>query len=524
MDYVLISLALKTTLAIVLVSKILQVLRIVVWRPYALTKSFKKQGVKGPPYSLLRGSLNEIKKLKKAAEEIILDTHSDDILKRVLPHYYVWSLEYGETFLYWNGTDPHLCISDPEVAKQILSSKFGFFYKPRVSPSVQALTGKGLALVNGLDWVRHRRIVNPAFSSDKLKVMVKRMVACSVSMLEEWKHQAELADDNCIKIEINGEFQKLTADIIARTAFGSSYIHGKEAFKAQGELQRWSAASHVNLFIPGSQYLPTPSNLQIWKLDKKVKGPLRRIIESRLKSKITSDADCPYGDDLLGVMMAATEPTESNGNLTLQIYEILEECKTFFFAGHETTSNLLSWTMLLLSIHPEWQVKLREEVLEECGMEIPDADKLAKLKLVNMVLLEVLRLYCPVIMLVREASEDMKLGNLMIPKHTLLTIPIVMIHRRKEYWGEDANEFNPLRFRNGISKAAKHPNALLGFSIGPRACIGQNFAMLESKAVLALILQRFSFSLSPDYQHAPIDNITLQPEHGLPIILKLLNM
>ncbi|XVE73556.1 hypothetical protein DITRI_Ditri11bG0128100 [Diplodiscus trichospermus] len=245
--------------------------------------------------------------------------------------------------------------------------------------------------------------------------------------IQEWKHQAELAEDNCTKIEICREFQKLTADIIAHTAFGSSYIQGKEAFKAPRELQRWCAASDANIFNPGSQYLPTPSNLQIWKLDRKLKGSLRRIIESRLKSKITAGstgADFPYGDDLLGVMMAAIEPTKSNGNLKLQMHEILEECKTFFFSGHEATSSLLTWAVLMLSIHPEWQAKLREEVLEECGMGIPDADMLARLKLVNMVLLEVLRLYCPAIILIREAFEEMKLGNLMIPKHTNLTIPI----------------------------------------------------------------------------------------------------
>lgn len=141
-----------------------------------------------------------------------------------------------------------------------------------------------------------------------------------------------------------------------------------------------------------------------------------------------------------------------------------------------------------------------------------------------MVLLEALRLYCPVMALYRVASKDMKLGNLLIPKETCLVMPIAMIHRSKEYWGEDANEFNPLRFINGVAKAAKHPNALLAFSVGPRNCIGQNFAMLEAKTVMALILQRFSWSLSPDYEHAPVNNLTMQPQHGLPIILKPLQM
>ncbi|OVA16606.1 Cytochrome P450 [Macleaya cordata] len=139
---------------------------------------------------------------------------------------------------------------------------------------------------------------------------------------------------------------------------------------------------------------------------------------------------------------------------------------------------------------------------------------------VNMVLLEALRLYCPVIVLLRKASEDMKLGELIIPKDTSVSIPLAMIHRSKKYWGEDANEFNPTRFADGVSKAAKHPNALLAFSVGPRACIGQNFAMMEAKLVIAMILQRFSFSLSPKYTHAPIDNLTLQPQFGLPAVLR----
>ena len=108
----------------------------------------------------------------------------------------------------------------------------------------------------------------------------------------------------------------------------------------------------------------------------------------------------------------------------------------------------------------------------------------------------------------------------MLPKGIAVTIPLAIIHRDKEIWGDDANEFNPLRFKNGVTKAAKHPNAMLGFSTGPRACIGQDFAMLEAKTVIAMILQRFSLSLSPEYKHKPANMLTLQPQDGLPIVLK----
>ncbi|KAL5068942.1 hypothetical protein RYX36_019829 [Vicia faba] len=504
---------------IMTMTKIWRVCVILFWRPYALTKHFRKQGVTGPPtYSCVHGSLHDIKTMMKDARKMIMDKHSHDITQRVLPHYHIWSSLYGERFLYWYGTQPRICITDVELAKEILSNKFGFYEKPKVRPSIITLIGDGLVLLSGVDWVKRRRILNPAFSMDKLKVMISRMAACTISMLDEWNRQLAIESKNkSLTIEMTEQFRELTSDIIAHTSFGSSFAHGREAFNAQTQLQHLIVASSSDVFIPGTQYFPTKSNLEIWKLGRKMKKSLQRIIESRLNSQSDSSS---YGDDLLGIMM----DTKNDGPNKLNMNEIMEECKTFFFAGHETTSNLLVWTIFLLSLHKDWQEKLRQEVMEICGMEIPDSDMLSKLKMVNMVLLETLRLYCPVIELERMSLKDMKLGDLMIPRGTCLMIPVTMIHRSKEYWGEDSNEFNPMRFINGVSKAAKHPNALLAFSVGPRNCIGQNFSMMEAKTVMALILQRFSWSLSPDYQHAPVNNLSLQPQHGLPIIIKLVQL
>ncbi|CAL9047255.1 unnamed protein product [Musa banksii] len=200
--------------------------------------------------------------------------------------------------------------------------------------------------------------------------------------------------------------------------------------------------------------------------------------------------------------------------------DIVDECKTFFFAGQDTTAQFVTWTMFLLSTNQNWQEKLREEVQRECGMQTPDADMLSKLKLVTMVLLETLRLYGPIDVLRRKAGKDMTLGKINIPKDTEIVMPITLTHRNKEIWGPEADEFNPLRFEHGVTKAATHPTALLAFAVGPRACIGQNFAMLEAKTVITMILQRFSFSLSSEYKHAPRRSITVQPQYGLPIVLK----
>ncbi|GJM84559.1 hypothetical protein PR202_ga00242 [Eleusine coracana subsp. coracana] len=305
------------------------------------------------------------------------------------------------------------------------------------------------------------------------------------------------------------------------------YVEGKKVFLAQRELQFLAFSTVFDVQVPGFRYLPTEKNLKTWKLDRKVRAMLMDIIKTRLATKNTTNGS-RYGNDLLGMMLEASSAPEEQGKTPalMSLDEIIDECKTFFFAGHDTTSHLLTWTSFLLSTHPEWQERLREEVRCEGGDDddtvARTGDALNKLKLVNMFLLETLRLYAPVSLINRKTSADLEVGGVKVPEGTILTIPIATIHRDKEVWGEDAGEFRPERFENGVARAAKHPNALLSFSSGPRSCIGQSFAMVEAKAVVAMMLQRFSMELSPKYVHAPMDVLTLRPRHGLPVILKTL--
>ncbi|KAJ1394343.1 Cytochrome P450 [Sesbania bispinosa] len=187
--------------------------------------------------------------------------------------------------------------------------------------------------------------------------------------------------------------------------------------------------------------------------------------------------------DLLSLLLQYKE--ESNDSLTID--DVIEECKLLYSAGQETTTNLLTWTMIVLSMHPNWQDKARAEVLEICGKRTPDLEVINRLKVVSMVLHEVVRLYPPVSYIQR-------------------------------YW-DNPEEFNPKRFSEGVSKASHDQVAFYPFSWGPRICVGQNLAIIEAKMALAMILQHFSFQLSPSYAHAPSNNVTLKPQHGAPIII-----
>ncbi|TKW36071.1 hypothetical protein SEVIR_2G416100v4 [Setaria viridis] len=486
-----------------------------VWRPRAVARRLRAQGVRGPGYRFFNGNFGEMRRLQAGIAGATLGVGDHDFIPIVHPHHRNWISLYGRTFLYWSGATPNVFLGDVNVVRHVLFDRTGLYPKNLMNPHLCRLLGKGLVLTDGDDWKRHRKVVHPAFSMDKLKMMTETMSTCARSMMSEW--EAQLAKAGGVEIELSRQFEELTADVISNTAFGSSYKEGRQVFLAQRELQILAFSTVFSVQIPVLRYLPTEKNRRTWKLDKQVRGMLMDIIKSRLATKDTAG----YGNDLLGLMLEACAP-EHGETPALSMDEIIDECKTFFFAGHDTTSHLLTWASFLLSTHQEWQDKLREEVRRECGDEEPNGETLNKLKLVNMFLLETLRLYAPVSIIQRKASSDLDIGGIRVPEGAILTISIATIHRDKEVWGEDADEFRPERFENGVTRAAKHPNALLSFSSGPRSCIGQNFAMIEAKAVVAMILQRFSLELSPKYVHAPMDVITLRPRHGLPMLLKRL--
>ncbi|CAL4914586.1 unnamed protein product [Urochloa decumbens] len=456
-------------------------------RPRAVAAAFRAQGVRGPAYRFLSGSNGDVMRMRAEADGAALDVHDHDYLRRATPHLLAWKDKYGAPFLFWFGSQPRICLFDYESVRQILWNKSGHFVKTDAHPTILAMLGKGLVLVEGTDWVRHRRVVNPAFAMDKLKLMTATMVSCADRLIKDCEQLASNNKSGEVEVEFSKHFQELTAEVISRTAFGNSYKEGKEVFHTQKQLLALALATLLNLQLPGFKYLPTKSNRLKWTLENKVKMTLMEIIQPRLASKGSG-----FGDDLLGLMLEAcfmTEQGERRDELTLTMDEIIDECKTFFFAGHETTSHLLTWTMFLLSVNPEWQERLREEVLRECGKANPTADMLSKLKEMTMVLLETLRLYGPVMTMIRKPISDIRLGSLSIPKGTGIVIPIPILHRDKEVWGANANEFDPPTICKRDHKCSKDPTSSFRISIGPRSCIGQNFAMLEAKSVMAMILQ-----------------------------------
>ncbi|KAJ8616695.1 hypothetical protein MRB53_036067 [Persea americana] len=482
-----------------------------------LERQLREQGFKGPPYRLWYGNLKENYRLIGEACSKPMMNLNHQILQRIDPLLIKIIKEYGKMPLTWVGTRPRIFILDGELIREILSNKSGQLEQVKINPIVRFLI-TGLVTHEGEKWVTHRRIISPAFHLEKLKRLLPAFSTSCSEMINRWEKL--IGPNESLELDMWPQFQNMTGDVISRTAFGSSYKEGTRIFQLQTEQTQLLFDDAHKVEIPGYRFIPTKKAMRRKEIDKEVRGLLRGMIEQRAKEMKTGVAT---KNDILGLLMESnSKDSQAKGNSEsgrMTIEDVIDECKLFYFAGQETTAVLLTWTMVLLSMYPTWQARAREEVFQVFGKDKPESDGLNQLKIVSMILYEVLRLYPPVTFLTRSACKTITIGGLTIPAGVQVSLPTVFIHHDPELWGEDADDFNPERFSDGVMKASKNQFAFFPFGWGPRICVGQNFAILEAKIALSTILQHFSFELSPSYTHAPMAVITLQPQHGAQIIL-----
>ncbi|KAJ7981926.1 Cytochrome P450 [Quillaja saponaria] len=485
-------------------------------KPKKLERQLRKQGFRGNSYKFWHGDNKQTRQMTMEARAKPMDPSSDDIGQRVYPFLLQTIKNYGKNSFTWAGTIPMVIIMDPEQIKEIFNNNYDF-HKPDVNPLAKLLIN-GLSHYDGKKWAKHRKIINPAFNLEKLKLMLPIFYQSTNDMISKW--ETLISPDGSGELDVLPYLQNLSSDIISRTSFGSSYEEGKRIFKLLKVQTGLALKAVQSVYIPGMRFLPTSLKKKMKEINKDIRTSLTSIINRREKAMKAGEANT---NDLLGILLESNheelQEHGNNKNVGMSIDEVIEECKLFYFAGQETTSVLLVWTMVLLGRYPNWQSQAREEVFQVFGNQKPDVDGLGRLKIVTMILNEVLRLYPPTSILVRSIYKETKLGNLTLPAGVEITMPIVLIHHDNELWGNDAQEFKPERFSEGVSKATKNQLSFLPFGWGPRICIGQNFAILEVKMALSMILQSFSFELSPAYTHAPFSFITLQPQRGAHIIL-----
>jgi cytochrome P450 len=254
-------------------------------------------------------------------------------------------------------------------------------------------------------------------------------------------------------------------------------------------------------------FFPTPNNVRLRRAVKNFNSIVEEFIRQRRSGTKNSN-------DLLSTLLHVRDDDGSS----MTDRQLRDEAVTLFLAGHETTANALAWSWYLLSLHPSVEARLAHEIETELGDKAVTVEDLAKLKYTENVVAEVLRLYPPAYFLNREAINEFRLGNYLIPAGTIFLLSQWVTHRDPRLF-YNPEEFIPDRWANGLAKSLPKC-AYFPFGAGPRTCIGSSFALMESVLVLATIAQRFCFTADATRHIEPWPSITLRPSRGIKVTLK----
>ncbi|KOM52747.1 hypothetical protein LR48_Vigan09g140600 [Vigna angularis] len=483
-------------------------------KPNRLRSKLMKQGISGPPPTILLGNILELQKARSATSKSSSSSSkvpsSHNCAALLLPLFDKWRNEYGQVFMFSLGAIQIVCVNQPDIVREVTVCTSLDLAKPAYQlKHIGPLVGQGILTSNGTKWVHQRKIIAPELYMGKVKGMMNIISESAVSVVNLWSNRVE-AEGGVADIKIDECMRNFSGNVISRACFGSNYTKSEEIFLKLTALQE--LLSWKNLFrrIPGMCYLPTKTNREIWTLEKEVNEMILQVVKERKETT--------FENDLLQMVLENVKDSKPSKEAIDDF--IVDNCKNIYLAGYETTAVSATWCLMLLAANPDWQDRVRAEVTEICSGRIPDFSMLGKMKQLAMVIHEVLRLYPPVTVVSREALKDMKFGNLDVPKGFNLWIMVVSLHTNPDIWGDDAYKFKPERFANGTIGSCKLPHVYMPFGVGPRVCLGQNLAIVELKMIIALILSKFTFSLSPRYVHSPTVRLLIEPEHGVNILVK----
>ena len=192
---------------------------------------------------------------------------------------------------------------------------------------------------------------------------------------------------------------------------------------------------------------------------------------------------------------------------------VLSESMQLLVAGHETSSNGLSWLLYLLSSHPECLERVRQEFDSVLGNAPLSHADVPKFEFTTQVIQEGLRLYPPFWMIDREAVADDRAGDIEIPRGSTVIVYVYGAHHAPRYW-ENPESFDPERFVKTNEKL-RTPFTYLPFGGGPRVCIGNQYAMLQILMILSDLLRKYDFQLAPGQMIEARPMVILRPKHGI---------
>lgn len=403
---------------------------------------------------------------------------------------------------------------DIRLVRQLLSTKMmPSLAKGRAYRISEPLIGEGVLATSGHKWARQRAVLDHGF----VPKILRKQFPSIVQTVDELV--AKLGDET-VDVDVNEEMLKTTLDVLARVAF--SYDIGGVTAKTPKEAPLYHAFDYLlstlgirtreplRLLVKDINFMNQKFNKEMSVLDSTVDS----IIKKRLSDEGGINKENPR--DLLDILLDSELRDDNSGNKV-----IIDDIKTVLFAGHDTTANMLTWFLYLLTLHPEVADKIRQEFQENSKGEIT-MESVEEAEYLNACILEVLRLY-PSAGFTRITLEEIQLGEYTIPKGVDIVIFPYIIQRNPDYF-ERPNDFWPERWMTKHTEKLNFQSRLahetlkkpyLPFSLGKRNCVGRPLALLEIRIVMLKLLEKFDVlppnKVPEEFQDFPHIGLTLVP-------------
>ena len=386
-----------------------------------------------------------------------------------------------------------LVVSRPDLVNDVLITHRTDFSKAYLTSLVHPLLAGSMLLADSDSWLHQRKLVLPAFHHERVEAYGVVMAEEAARAVATWAPGQQR--------DIHSDMMRMTLQIVTRTLFGIDFsdavpVAERLVSTVMDEFNR-RIASPLRFRFP----LPTVRTLWLLKAMRELDEIAYKAINERRREP---------QPDLLSMLVASKDEDGS----PMSDREIRDACLAVFFAGHETTACLLSWTWYVLARREDIVVKLLEE-LEGARVDVSQSPSslVERLPYMQAVLKEVLRLYPPAYAFGRRALRDTSVGDYAVEAGTTVLMSPWAMHRDETYF-KDPEEFLPERWQNGL--ASHLPRfAYFPFSSGPRRCVGNSFATMEATIAIATILPRYRLASLAPVKPAP--SLTLRPAGGMPM-------
>ncbi|WP_254862248.1 cytochrome P450 [Halovivax gelatinilyticus] len=396
--------------------------------------------------------------------------------------------EYGD-IVHWSGLGDHYyMVSDPEAIAHVLVHNNDNYVKGELfQRSLRPLTGNGILNSEEDEWRRNRHLIQPAFHPDRIDVYAELMCEEAERTIGAWTDGETRS--------IHDDMMELTLRIVSRALFGVNidpYVDDIES-AVNDFLPATSSLSH--LLLP--EGIPLPARRRM----ARARATLADVVDDIVRRKRADPGDA----DVISMLLAARDENEN----PLSDEQIRDEAITLLTAGHETTAVALTYTTYLLAQHPE----IERRLVDELDRDRPTVDDVSNGSFVDRVVKESMRLYPPVPGVVREAKTPDRIGGYRIPAGATVFLSQWVTHRDGR-WYDDPLAFRPDRWSDEVADELPQL-AYFPFAAGPRRCVGDRFAMVEAKLLLATIYREYHLELASNRALDIVPTITSRPKEDV---------